>query len=97
MKPAVAFTESSKTLQIQIACIDYAEIPIVATGIRLVRLLPATTLGIYCQLFQSTLHDAEDQYTALSYVWGEENSTTRAIIHVNDAVVRIEPNLYDAL
>lgn len=97
MNSAATFTESSKTLQTQIAGINYAGIPVEATGLRLVRLLPATTSGIYCQLFQSTLHDAENQYAALSYVWGGEDSTTRAIIHVNDAVVRIKPNLYDAL
>ncbi|KAF3771413.1 HET-domain-containing protein, partial [Cryphonectria parasitica EP155] len=65
--------------------------------IRLVRLLPATSSGLECELFESTLQIARNHYNALSYTWGETNPGERAIITVNETVVGIKANLYNAL
>lgn len=65
--------------------------------IRLVRLLPATSAGVECELFESTLRNARDHYKALSYTWGETNPGERAIISINNFIIGVKANLYNAL
>lgn len=78
----------------------YTKLPADSSSIRLIRLLPNATPGISCELFQSTLQEARNQYKALSYTWGESengDSSPRAVIRCNNATVRVKANLYAAL
>jgi Heterokaryon incompatibility protein (HET) len=69
-------------------------------SIRLLLLQPSSPLSdIHCRLLHTSLADCNDeiidQYTALSYVWGDPESQKR--VFVNEQTVHITLNLFHAL
>ena len=76
--------------------------PLVAPGsIRLIELRPASTAsqGIQCSLLHTTLADCQVnpnlKYTALSYVWGDQNNLR--LISIDGVPIQVTANLHTAL
>ncbi|PMD67166.1 HET-domain-containing protein [Hyaloscypha bicolor E] len=70
-----------------------------ADSIRLIHLHPASSreVEVKCELIHTTLRiceDIYDQYTAVSYVWGDPNNTK--VIWVDETPLPITVNLYSA-
>ncbi|KAK4634977.1 hypothetical protein CLAFUW4_01296 [Fulvia fulva] len=63
--------------------------------IRLIQLLPQSTgTTIECSIHHSKLEEAEDNYIALSYCWGD--STTTELITLDGHPIRVTQNLWHA-
>lgn len=74
----------------------YANLPrLNSKSIRVVEILPGNSEKISVKLTQKTLEEINNNYEALSYVWGAP--TPERKITVNNIEVPIQPNLFDAL
>lgn len=74
----------------------YERLNLATDAIRLIRLLKGDTSPIECEIFESYLDQVESvPYEALSYVWGNKESTDK--IRVNGCLFTVTENLFEVL
>ncbi|KAH7348530.1 heterokaryon incompatibility protein-domain-containing protein [Rhexocercosporidium sp. MPI-PUGE-AT-0058] len=89
------YAENSKALPT--AKYQYTDLADAGKCIRILELQPGRQKdNIICRLNEHTLTSNDNEYEALSYVWGEETQT-RITIQVNDGSLEIGPSLHCAL
>lgn len=74
----------------------YRRLDLAKDAIRLVRLLKGDTGPIECEIFETYLDQVEGiPYEALSYVWGNKESTHK--VRVDGCLFSVTENLFEAL
>jgi hypothetical protein len=77
---------------------EYKRLDLATDAIRVIRLLKGLTDPIECEMFETHLSQVDGggvSYEALSYVWGNRESTNR--IRVDGCSFPVTENLFEAL